>query len=466
VTVALDLAGLGSDEADAVRSAWRDCAAPAGAAVDVTIRVRDDGDVADLAHVLERLSQRVTLAAIGARRGQLWMLHAAGLALPDGKVIALIGPSGRGKTTASRALGAELGYVSDETVGIDVDGRVWPYRKPLSIIEGGRGPKVQRAPSALGLQPLPGAELQLAAIVLLQREADGPDAPRVEPVDMGDALEELVAQSSYLSSMDAPLQLIAGLAAQTGGLRRVVYREAATLSAVIRSLAERRPSGAWSGRTPRSLSERGETKRPDVPATTPRSLSERSETKRADPFAELWFRTPFHDAIDLDDPDRIAVLQVDERDEGMLRVLAGIAPALWRAAEGASHEDLVTAAVAAHGEPEGQDAGALVDAALTGVADGGLLERRAPRWGIREDVAWTGEGGRYVVLSLADAAARPQVLEGSAALIWAALAEGEAPVADLSARVAGVAGVTSDVVEGDVAAFVAELRVGDLVHTC
>ena len=101
--------------------------------------------------MLSSLSQQVTLAAIEAARGRAWMLHAAGIATPDGPVVVLVGPSGRGKTTASRALGAVYGYVSDETVAIDEDGRVWPYRKPLSVIEDFAAPKTQLAPSALGL---------------------------------------------------------------------------------------------------------------------------------------------------------------------------------------------------------------------------------------------------------------------------------------------------------------------------
>ena len=133
---------------------------------------------ASRAHMLSGLSQQVTLAAIEAARGRAWMLHAAGIATPDGAVVVLVGPSGRGKTTASRALGTVYGYVSDETVAIDDDGRVWPYRKPLSVIEDSGARRRQLAPSALGLQPLPDAELRVAAVVLLDRDPSSIPRPR------------------------------------------------------------------------------------------------------------------------------------------------------------------------------------------------------------------------------------------------------------------------------------------------
>lgn len=502
-TVELDLTGLTSGERAAVAFAWSDAAIPAvgdGGAVSgavspaATIRVRPEHDTTDLSRLLERLSQRVTLAAIEHQRGHLWMLHAAGLAFPDGRVVALIGPSGRGKTTASRMLGAHLGYVSDETVGIDAEGRVLPYRKPLSIIEDGRAPKAQRPPSSLGLQPLPDAELRLAAIVLLDRDPDGPDAPRIDTVDLGDALEELVAQSSYLTHMEAPLQRMSALAAQTGGLRRVTYREASTLLAPLRSLCERGGSRASrvSDAPRRVLSAHGESRvlgaprgvvsergrsrvldasrrvlsahgRSRVSDASGRVVNERGRSRRPGTDADLWFRTRFHDAIDLDDPDRVAVLQADAGETGMLRVIGGIAPVLWRTAEGATREALIHAALDAYGDPGG-DPAALVDGALAELADGHLVERRAPRWAIRDDVAWTGEGDRVVVLSLADAAARPQVLEGSAATIWSALAAGAAPMRDVIGRVADTAGVSPDRVAADVAAFVGDLRDRGFVH--
>lgn len=467
VPMALDLEGLTDAEATAVRDAWRDAVVTvrsggdlhsgggisadsssrtritsrtntADAAEPATIRVREPGDAAEFAEVMERLSQRVTVEAITARRADLWMLHAAGLALPDGRVLVLVGPSGRGKTTASRALGGALGYVSDETVAIDRDGRVWPYRKPLSIIETAGRPKVQRAPSTLGMAPLPGAPLRLAGIVLLDRRPDAGDTPVVQAIDLGDALEELVAQSSFLPLLDHPLRTMAAHVAAVGGVHRVRYREAGTLSAIVDRLVatpEERPGGR--------MPERSE----DVP----------SPSRRSNPDTPSWYRVDVLDQVTLDDPDRIALLQVDERGEGTVRMLAGIAPTLWRAASGASRDHLVAACLAAHGAPEGQDAGALVDAAVADLAAAGLIAQRPGRWTIREDVAWTGALGRYVLLPLGGPD-EPTALEGSAALIWQALAAGPASTADVTARVAELAGVDADLVRPDVEAFLADLE--------
>ena len=75
------------------------------------------------------------------------------------------------------------------------------------MIEEHGAPKAQRSPSELGLRPLPDAALRVAAIVLLDRVAESPELPTIETLDLGDALEDLVSQSSGLTSMPAPLQL-------------------------------------------------------------------------------------------------------------------------------------------------------------------------------------------------------------------------------------------------------------------
>ncbi len=439
VRLRLDLDGCPADEADAVRAAWRDASAADGGDAEATLRVRDEGDTADSAQLLERLSQRATLAAIDARRGDLWMLHAAGLALPDGRVIVFIGPSGRGKTTAARALGAHLGYVSDETVAIDAAGRVYPYRKPLSIIEGGAFPKVQRAPSDLGLLALPRAPLRLAAIVLLDRRGDAGDEPVAEPVDLGDALEELVSQSSYLPSLDEPLQLMARLTASVGGVQRVVYREAATLTSVVESLV---------GQAPVALA--GQVPLPEAPALRPPGDG-----------LPRWHRAPALDVLSLDDPDRLVLLQADGVDGGTVRVLAGIAPTLWRAASGATRDELVDAAVAAHGDPDGADAGGAVDAALAELAAAGILIAEEPRWRIRDDVAWTGTEDRYVVLPL-DGSAQPMVLQGSAALIWDALVAGPVSAGQVARDIATRADIDVDTVLSGISDFLDVLSSGGL----
>lgn len=372
VGIELDLAGCGDDEAAAVREAWHDAIVADAGFPEVTLRVRVAGDTATPAQLLESLSQRVTLSAIGARRGKLWMLHAAGLALSDGRIVVLVGPSGRGKTTAARALGAHLGYVSDETVAIDVHGRVYPYRKPLSIIEGGALPKVQRSPSSLGLVALPDAPLQLAAIVLLDRREDAEESPAVESVDLGDALEELVSQSSYLPSLSEPLQMMARLTASIGGVQRITYREAATLRSIIDACDDWAPARTVpAGRVPPvPAASRAPAHEPAAGRVPARSAGVSRPPGSDHP---RWHRAPILDALELDDPDRIVLLQSDDADGGTVCVLAGIAPTLWRAASGATRDDLIEAAVASHGEPEGVDASELVDSALVELSSVGLL---------------------------------------------------------------------------------------------
>ena len=350
--VRIDLTGLDREAATAVRHAWRDALSTDGSAAASV--VTPDG-TADRAVMLMRLSQQVTLAAIDGGRGKLWMLHAAGVALADGRVVVLVGPSGRGKTTAARVLGQDFGYVSDETIGIGADGTVFSYRKPLSLIERQGAPKVERSPSEVGLKRLPDAALRVAAIVLLDRRVDGPAEPTVEPTDLGDAIDDLVGQSSSLAAMESPLRTITAHAEATGGTVRVTYRDVESLPPIIESLASRPPTRiGW---------------RPVVTATSGPAASGHA--------GGTYDRAPFLDAIGHADPDRIVVLH---RPGGIDRVhmMGGVAPEIWRAASGVGFDDLVAAAVAAHGEPEGLDTHRAVAAAVQELLDVGLLNRAGP----------------------------------------------------------------------------------------
>ncbi|UYK39507.1 ATP-binding protein [Microbacterium terricola] len=440
-TVRIDIGALAEPQRALVAAAWADAAVADEGSEDAVVTPLPD---VSEARMLEDLSQRVTLAAIEARRGELWMLHAAGLARDDGTVVALVGPSGRGKTTAARMLGRSFGYVSDETVAVDADGRVWPYRKPLSVIERAGEPKVQRAPSEAGMRALPAGELRLAAIVLLDRRDDAEGEPLIEEVDLGDALAELVEQSSYLADMATPLRTMAGVVAAVGGVRRVSYREAEGLVAVVGS-AGGFDTGA--ARVPASGFDTAAS-RPTQPAGV----------------GVGYYRGRVRDWVELDDPDRIAVLQVDEDGDGTVRVLAGVAPELWRAATGASLDELVAAAVDAYGTPEDKDAAAAVSAAVDELVTASVLEFREARWRIREDVAWTGEEDRVVALALTRPDAQPAAMEGSAAEIWLALAEGEAGLDEVAVRIAGRAEISVAGIAGDVAAFLTALAAADLVE--
>lgn len=447
--IAIDLSALSPEDADAVREAWADAPAPDGAQPVQTITPL----IADRVDMLSALSQQVTLAAIEAARGRAWMLHAAGVATPDGQVVVLVGPSGRGKTTASRALGAVYGYVSDETIAIDADGRVWPYRKPLSVIEDPAAPKTQLAPSAVGLKPLPDADLRVAAIVLLDRDAEHPEEPEVEVADLGDALEDLVSQTSFLHHQTAGLRFIAGLAEATGGIRIVRYREAATLPALIPALAQE--AGPIVVPEP-GVKARGDSDASDEPAA------------QNGPNLPRFSRAAAADEVALTDPDRIAVLTI-VHEQGHVTVLGGIAPAVWRAADHATLAELVAAAVDAYGEPDGVDAGPAVLMAVGQLMDAGLLTSDEPRLARREDVAWVDSGERIVALALSpeedQTLAQPAALTGSAALIWEWL-EQPVTLTQLIARATELAGADAAAeVPAQVEAFVADLTASRLVET-
>lgn len=438
--IAIDLSALDEGDEAAVRLAWADALAEADADPVETITPYGSERV----HMLSSLSQQVTLAAIEAARGRAWMLHAAGIATPDGQVVVLVGPSGRGKTTASRALGAVYGYVSDETVAIDADGRVWPYRKPLSVIEDPAAPKTQLPPSALGLQPLPDAELRVAAVVLLDRDPAHPAEPTVEVTDLGDALNELVTQTSFLHDQPAGLRFIAALAAATGGIRTVKYREAETLPGVIPSL----------------VAPAAEIVVPALPAHV--VVAGAGDGPR-------FTRIPVADEAAVEDPDRVALLTIRENRQGHVTLLGGIAPAVWRAADGATLDQLTEAAIAAYDEPEGFDAGAAVLVAVGQLLDAGLLTSDEPMLTRREDVAWVDSGDRIVVLPLSpgpdEQLAQPAALTGSAALIWEWLEE-PVTLTQLTARSIEAAGMdAAPQVPAEVAAFVTQLTESRLVGT-
>ena len=244
--------------------------------------------------MLSGLSQQVTLAAIEAARGRAWMLHAAGIATPDGQVVVLVGPSGRGKTTASRALGAVYGYVSDETIAIDDDGRVWPYRKPLSVIEDPAAPKTQLPPSALGLQPLPDAELRVAAVVLLDRDPSHPEAPTVEVTD-----RRRRARGAGLADE---------LPARPAG-RAAVHRRA-------RGRDRRHPHGEVPRGGDAALGDsraRAPGRRRSRCRRSPRTSAPRADPRTAGP---RFSRVEVADEVAIDDPDRIAILTIRENRQG------------------------------------------------------------------------------------------------------------------------------------------------------
>jgi hypothetical protein len=192
----------------------------------------------DVAAAMDRLTSAVTVALMTRRAGSLLMLHACGLADPrTGATVALVAPSGTGKTTLARTLGTAWGYVSDETVALEADGTVLPYPKPLSCVT---SPDVevkeQLGPDEIRLLSHGGQDLHVAAVLLLQRRPDAPRTPTVDAVPTVQALAALAPETSYFTRLDRPLGTLAGILRSTGGLRRVTYAEAPDLAGPVSGL--------------------------------------------------------------------------------------------------------------------------------------------------------------------------------------------------------------------------------------
>ena len=185
---------------------------------------------------MEMLSQSVTLAGVTKSAGDLLMLHAAGLADPaTGRTAVLVGPSGMGKSTATRALGREWGYVSDETVAVTAAGDIVSYPKPLSLIEDGRW-KRQASPSSLGLLVAP-ETLRPACVVLLNRRDEGNGSVREVPLT--EAVARAAEQSSFLGHLERPLQRIAAVVREAGCFE-VSYAETPQLREAVSHLMQER----------------------------------------------------------------------------------------------------------------------------------------------------------------------------------------------------------------------------------
>lgn len=320
---------------------------------------------------LARTTSLVTTRAIDAAAGEHLLVHAAACADEEsGLAACFVGPSGRGKTTASIALGRDFGYLTDEATAIDGHGRVLPYPKPLSVRIPGSTAKEQRSPDALGLRASSSRDWPLGAVFLLDRgpgegeagapggraERPLPEEPTVRAVTLSEAIIALAPELSSLHRLDRPLQRLASLIERVGPVLRLRYSEACTLAPVVRRvLAERAatrvdrpaPRGGWS---PAALAAPAH---PHAAAGPPRLGTLR--------------RAPVVDAIVAG--DSLVVWR-----DGSVMAAGGLAPLLWRFA--AEWTDLVTlreSLVAELGETDGADAH--VAAAVEAMCAAGLLER-------------------------------------------------------------------------------------------
>lgn len=239
----------GTALARALMAAWRRCVRRVGIG-DATLNVVIHDDPAELAEARSRghlayanvaeamhaLSSLITVRAIDARAGELIMIHAAGLALPDGRVVAFAAPSGTGKTTLCRTLGRRYGYVTDETLAVRRDGSIVPYPKPLSVVQEGSRIKAQVAPDDAGLYDVPDTALRLAGLVMLHR-VEGTREPLVEEYPLLDGIVELAPQLSYLGHLDEPLQTLAQVIESVGGLHRLTYSDVDAVAGLVERLA-------------------------------------------------------------------------------------------------------------------------------------------------------------------------------------------------------------------------------------
>ncbi len=133
-----------------------------------------------VAHWVRQLYGQVLPFAAGVRG--LEVLHAGGLVLPGGGVLAVSGPSGAGKTTLSAALlRAGCGFLADDAVALEQrDGVVLAHPGPAlsaSVVPGGE---------ELSLVDAVQAAAPLRAVCLLRRDAahrrlEVVDAPSGDP---------------------------------------------------------------------------------------------------------------------------------------------------------------------------------------------------------------------------------------------------------------------------------------------
>ncbi len=247
VPVRLDVVGERADEVAAeLRTRWHLCLAerPSPMATRISIglgdRVEGDADTPvdrvrapELDQLLQITTQAVTRAGIAGNVGRRLMLHAAGIAHPTtGATLACVAPGGTGKTTLCRTLAPRWTYVSDETVAIDADGAVTPYPKPLSLRVPDRLAKVETDPRDLGLRA-PEVPAHLVGLVVLERSDDHQGPPRLEPMDLLDAIVTLTPQSSSLSRLERPLHRLADLLERLPVTGRLHYREADSVAGLV-----------------------------------------------------------------------------------------------------------------------------------------------------------------------------------------------------------------------------------------
>jgi hypothetical protein len=274
------------------------------------------------------------------------MFHACGISDQTGRVAALIGGPGSGKSTSAIALGrAGLGYVSDEVVAVDEDLAVMPFPRPIAVGQANSGAKTQRSPDDLGLARC-SHHLQVRRLVLLAR-ASWHDGPAVlERVPLAPALAELAPHISALHKLERPLERLGRLIDACGGVYRLRYREIDQTSELLRSLlsSEVIEPSSWS---------------------IAQANAEAADTSRPTSRARGIVRAEAIDAVSAG--DELVVLS----EAGMIR-LGGIGRTIWESTNRpVSVEGLVQAVEKLHGDHP--DSRLLVIRAMERLREIGLL---------------------------------------------------------------------------------------------
>jgi hypothetical protein len=332
----LDVSDLAPDDADAMAQRWQRCvglvSAPEALRLEdepISVRVYEGDAPTDVepgtvlagAASAERvpyaLSREITRAGLMRLRGRATLLHAAALADPAGRTLALVAPSGGGKSTATRVLGTRLGYVSDESVILLSDGRIAPHPKPPSLVidEEDRFHKEEPAPDALGLGPTPSLP-RLTALLTLSRDPEVTE-PAVEEVGLIEQVLEVIPETSSTWWLDDGLDRLARAVTTGGPPARLRYAEIETCHELVREHLER---AAPVDPTWEHLPAKGADR---LPVDT-LSFSEDPDGVRVDD-GELLARAPWSDAIACD--GEVLVLAGPRP----LR-LAGPGAVIWRAA--------------------------------------------------------------------------------------------------------------------------------------
>ncbi len=288
------------------------------------------------------LTTQVTLAALRATAGDRYNLHAGALADGQGRVLAIVAPSGTGKTTTTRLLAERLDYLSDETVSIAPDGVVYPHAKPLSVITDPDQPrdKAQLSPDDLGLRPTPDTG-RLARFVVLRRGVPEPRGlVHLEPVE---GLMLLIEQSSSVSRSTDPLVTLLSLVDAAGGVWALEYDEINEhLDDLVRLLAEE-----------------------IAPVDRPRPPHHPGNGTPIEVASNQLHRMPWSDAIELD--DELLVL-LEERAVRLDNLMA----TLWLALDAPrTVAELAVPAQERHGDhPDALD---LIEKAAAVMAEQGLV---------------------------------------------------------------------------------------------